>query len=248
MTKNHIGSENGGTTSVILLDGVTKSYSGPTEAPVTAVDAVSLEIARGEFVVISGRSGSGKTTLLNLIAGLLAPDAGAVYLDGSDLWSRPDAERSRLRNRSIGFVFQFPSLMPTLTTLENVVLPAALGERRRDPDTDVRALELLRLVGVEEKAAAYPRQLSAGQQQRVVLARSLINRPRIILADEPTSNLDEQTEAEMIALFRDVHESTAVTIVMVTHALALISHGMRAIEMTSGRLSSGGRIPELLST
>ncbi|MDO8846807.1 MAG: ABC transporter ATP-binding protein [Coriobacteriia bacterium] len=221
---------------MITLEGVTKTYDDKVLAPVTAVDNVSLAIADGEFVVISGRSGSGKTTLLNLMAGLARPSAGAVRLDGTDLWGIPDKERCRLRHGAIGFVFQFPSLMPTLTALENVVLPSVFGAERRALDLDERALELLRLVGIAEKAAAFPRQLSAGQQQRVVLARALINRPRIIMADEPTSNLDERTEAEMMALFSSVHGSTDVTIVMVTHALALLSHGTRAIEMASGHL------------
>ncbi|MRR11721.1 ABC transporter ATP-binding protein [bacterium] len=202
----------------------------------TAVDDVSLEIPRGEFVVISGRSGSGKTTLLNLIAGLAAPSSGSIRLQGVDLWSLTDHERSRLRNANVGFVFQFPSLMPTLTVLENVLLPGAFGANLGSAGLETRAAELLALVGVEERAGAYPRQLSAGQQQRVVLARSLIAAPEVILADEPTSNLDEQTEAEMMELFRSVHESTAVTIVMVTHAVALMSHGTRTIEMASGRL------------
>jgi putative ABC transport system ATP-binding protein/lipoprotein-releasing system ATP-binding protein len=223
---------------VIALEDVSKCYDSSSEAPVTAVNDVSLVVSAGEFVVISGRSGSGKTTLLNLMAGLAAPSSGTVRVDGMDLWAIPDRARSRLRNDTIGFVFQFPSLMPTLTALENIMLPSAFGAGRRDSGLETRARELLALVGIEEKAGAYPRQLSAGQQQRVVLARSLAKRPRIILADEPTSNLDECTEAEMMALFRTVHESTDVTIVMVTHALELLSHGTRTIEMASGRIGA----------
>ncbi|MHB1341810.1 MAG: ABC transporter ATP-binding protein [Coriobacteriia bacterium] len=232
---------------VIALRDVSKSYGSEAEAPLTAVDNVTLDILPGEFVVISGRSGSGKTTLLNLMAGLAAPTSGTIRLDGTDLWSLPDRERSRLRNDMIGFVFQFPSLMPALTVLENVVLPGAFGASRGE-GLEARARELLGLVGVEEKSSAYPRQLSAGQQQRVVLARSLVNRPRIILADEPTSNLDEQTEAEMMTLFRSVHDATDVTIVMVTHALALLSHGTRTIEMTTGHLDTHHRDVDVSGT
>ena len=222
--------------AAIVLDGATKCYGDPAGSDGCAVREVSLTVEPGELVVIRGRSGSGKTTLLNMMAGLAEPSSGRVALEGSDLWALSDAERSRLRNEAVGFVFQFPSLMPGLTALENIMLPAAFGRTRPDAETADRARELLWTVGIEEKENAYPRQLSAGQQQRVVLARALMNRPRVILADEPTSNLDEQTEQEMMALFRDVHRSTQVTIVMVTHALALISHGDRALEMAAGAL------------
>ena len=140
----------------------------------------------------------------------------------------------------MGFVFQFPSLLPTLTTLENVVLPATFGtEKARDPALRVRARELLTQVGLNDKLAAYPRELSAGQQQRVVLARSLVNRPRLLLADEPSSNLDEHTEAEIMQSFRELHESTGITILMVTHSSQLKSYGTRAIEMAAGRVVGG---------
>ncbi|GAB4287652.1 MAG: ABC transporter ATP-binding protein [Coriobacteriia bacterium] len=230
-------------TPAIILDEVRKVYgTGVAETSVVAVDGVSLRIDAGEFVVISGRSGSGKTTLLNLMAGMAAPTSGAVALDGQDLWSITDAGRARLRNERVGFVFQFPSLMPSLTALENVMLPVAFGSRRPDAGLAERATELLRTVGIEAKASAYPRQLSAGQQQRVVLARSLINSPRIILADEPTSNLDERTEAEMMELFRGIHHATGVTIVMVTHVSALRSSGTRSMEMADGRLQVDERV------
>jgi len=223
---------------MIVLENVSKTYDDAAGAPVTAVSDVSLSIGDGEFVVISGRSGSGKTTLLNLMAGLARPSSGSVRLADTELWNVPDRERCRVRHDSVGFVFQFPSLMPTLTVLENVVLPSVFGTASRPPDLEPRARELLELVGIADKVGAFPRQLSAGQQQRVVLARALVNSPRIIMADEPTSNLDERTEAEMMELFQSVHRSTEVTIVMVTHALALLSHGTRAIEMAGGCLGS----------
>jgi ABC-type lipoprotein export system ATPase subunit len=224
--------------SVLALEGVSKTYAGAQGMPVTAVTDVTLHVAGSEFVMITGRSGSGKTTLLNLMAGLTAPTNGRVHMDGADVWNLSDQERSRLRNSKIGFVFQFPSLMPTLTVLENVLLPGAFGSRS-GPDPESAALEVLDRVGIADKSDAYPRQLSAGQQQRVVLARALVNRPRIILADEPTSNLDECTEQEMMALFRDVHEATGVTIVMVTHSSALVGFGTRTVEMASGRVAHG---------
>jgi len=223
---------------MISLNNVVKTYSLGKESAVRAVDGVSLEVAEGEFVVITGRSGSGKTTLLNLAAGLTTPDSGGITVDGVDLWGLSDGDRSELRSEKIGFVFQFPSLLPSLTSLENVMLPTMFGGDHGDTAAE-RAAELLGLVGLTDKLKAYPRQLSAGQQQRVVLARSLINRPRMLLADEPSSNLDEHTEEEIMELFREVHATTAVTIMMVTHTSQLVRYGTRAIEMAGGKVVAG---------
>lgn len=222
----------------ISVRGVSKRYADATSGALMAVDDVSLEVAPSQLVIVRGRSGSGKTTLLNLIAGLTTPTSGEVTLAGVDLWGLSDLERSRLRNEAVGFVFQFPSLMPMLTAVENVMLPLAFGVRRREHGLDERAMELLEMVGIADKATAYPRQLSAGQQQRAVLARALVNGPRLILADEPTSSLDERTEAEMLTLFRDVHERTRATIVMVTHAAVRMPGDVRELEMASGRVVS----------
>jgi ABC-type lipoprotein export system ATPase subunit len=224
--------------AMISLQRITKTYQAVRLHPVTAVNAVDLEVEKGEFVMITGRSGSGKTTLLNLAAGLTTPTSGKVLVEGVDLWTLSDGERSSLRNRRLGFVFQFPSLMPTLTVLENIVLPTTLGAAGRGDASD-RALQLLQTVGLTEKVSAYPRQLSAGQQQRVVLARSLINRPEVLLADEPSSNLDERTEQEIMLLFKDVHARTGVTILMVTHTSQLVGYGTRAIEMAGGSILPG---------
>jgi putative ABC transport system ATP-binding protein/lipoprotein-releasing system ATP-binding protein len=190
----------------------------------------------GEFLIITGRSGSGKTTLLNLAAGLTPPTSGHVLLEGADLWSLTDRQRSLLRNQKIGFIFQFPSLLPSLTVLENVTLPTIFRANGAQAGAHSRAGELLETVGLGDKLEAYPRQLSAGQQQRVVIARALFNQPRILLADEPTSDLDEQTEREIVSLFQDIHAQTGVTIVMVTHTTQLVSYGTRAIQMASGRV------------
>jgi len=225
-------------TPVIAFEGVTKRYASGKELPVTAVDGISLSVMPGEFVMVTGRSGSGKTTLLNLVSGLTKPTSGQIRLDGADIWKMSDAERTRLRNNRIGFVFQFPSLVPALTVHENVMLPMVFRRDRSESDPQERAHMLLRTVGLDDKVACHPRQLSAGQQQRVVLARSLMNRPEIILADEPSSNLDEATEREIMGLFRKVHESTGVTILMVTHTAQLVAWGTRAVEMASGRVTA----------
>jgi ABC-type lipoprotein export system ATPase subunit len=221
---------------MIKLEDVTKVYELGKGNTVSAVRRVSLEIGAGEFAVIVGRSGSGKTTLLNLAAGLTRPTSGRVALDGVDLWNLNDQQQSHLRNRKLGFVFQFPSLLPTLTVHENVILPTIFGSDGHAPDVRERAEALLRRVGLSEKLTVYPRQLSAGQQQRVVIARSLINQPQVLLADEPTSNLDEKTELEIVDLFRDLHASLGLTIVLVTHTRQLVSSGMRTIEMADGRI------------
>jgi putative ABC transport system ATP-binding protein/lipoprotein-releasing system ATP-binding protein len=228
--------------SVIALQHVTKTFATPGGQAVTAVRAATLTIERGEFVVITGRSGSGKTTLLNLAAGLTRPSAGEVTLDGTNLWSLPDREQSRLRNDKMGFIFQFPSLLPSLTVLENVLLPTAFGSNHTSGAWSQRGEELLVSLGLGDKRAAYPRQLSAGQQQRVVIARALINRPALLLADEPTSNLDEQTEREILDLLREIHTTTGVTILMVTHSAQLVPYGSRVARMADGTLVEVGAV------
>jgi ABC-type lipoprotein export system ATPase subunit len=224
---------------MIKLENVTKVYELGKGSSVTAVRGVSCEIGAGEFAVVVGRSGSGKTTLLNLAAGLTRPTSGRVTLDGVELWSLSDQEQSRMRNRKIGFVFQFPSLLPPLTVLENVYLPTSFGVDGQKSGARERAEALLERVGLSDKLSSYPRQLSGGQQQRVVIARSLINEPEVLFADEPTSNLDEKTEAEIIGLFRELHASLGLAFVLVTHTRQLVSSGMRVIEMAGGEIVGG---------
>lgn len=236
---------------MIRLEDVTKVFQMAGGNTVTAVRGLTLDIAAGEFAVVVGRSGCGKTTLLNLAAGLTRPTSGRVTLDGIDLGNLGDKEKSYMRNRKVGFVFQFPSLMPALTTLENVVLPTIFSSNGHLPDARGRAEVMLHKVGLSDKLGALPRQLSAGQQQRVVIARSLINQPRLLLADEPTSNLDEKTEMEIMSLFRDLHASLGLTIVLVTHTRQLIQQGMRAIHMAEGQIVeayAGDLVPSDRST
>ncbi len=229
---------------MINLNAVTKIYTLNKENSVTAVRDVTLKIEPGEFLVITGRSGSGKTTLLNLAAGLTRPTSGQVRLDGVALWDLPDKQQSLLRNEKMGFVFQFPSLVPSLTSLENVVLPAMFGSKPANGVVYQRAADLLQTVGLADKMAAQPRQLSAGQQQRVVIARSLVNEPEILLADEPTSDLDEQTEQEIMDLFQAIHGRTGVTIVMVTHTSQLVTYGTRSVQMAGGRIVRDSAEPD----
>ncbi len=218
------------------LKQVTKVYPLDGAGSVTAVCELSLSVKRGEFVVVTGRSGSGKTTLLNLIAGLTRPSAGSVEWDGADLWSLPDRQQSAMRNWKMGFIFQFPSLLPSLTTLENVLLPVAFRAKPAQGEVREQAVKLLDMVGLADKLTALPRQLSAGQQQRVVIARSLINEPEVLMADEPTSNLDERTESEIIGALEQEHALRGITVVMVTHSRYLGKRGARIIEMAEGRV------------
>ncbi|MCL7486574.1 MAG: ABC transporter ATP-binding protein [Desulfobulbaceae bacterium] len=215
-----------------------KEYSADNRV-VTAVHNVNFSVEKGEFVVILGHSGSGKTTLLSLIGGLTVPDRGSVFINGIENWQQSDEDLSDMRNCTIGFVFQFASLIPTLTSLENVLLPLSFGKRPRGDYQ--QALEILELVGLKDKANAFPSQLSGGQQRRIAIARAFINQPDIILADEPTGDLDEQTEKEILDIFRKYNEK-GMTFVVVTHNthLALTQKDARVLEMRQGIL--GDRI------
>jgi ABC-type lipoprotein export system ATPase subunit len=217
--------------TAISLRGVGKSYGD--KGTFAALHDVDLDIESGEYLVITGRSGCGKTTLLNIASGLATPTRGTVTVDGVDLWAVSDAERSSLRNRTMGFVFQFPSLIPGLSLEQNVMLPLEFS-REEHPDSSARALELLEMVGLADRAAALPRELSAGQQQRVVIARALINRPTLLLADEPSSDLDQDTEREIMEIFARIHGEQGLTVAMVTHARNLIPYGTRHLEMADG--------------
>lgn len=203
---------------------------------VTAVDNVSLTVNRGEFLVILGHSGSGKTTLLSLIGGLTVPDSGEVRINGIDNWQQSDEALSDMRNNTIGFIFQFASLIPTLTALENVLLPLTFGSSPMG--NHQRALDILDLVGLKDKTNSFPAQLSGGQQRRIAIARAFINQPDIILADEPTGDLDEDTERDILNIFREYNEK-GTTFIVVTHNvhLAKTQHHARILEMRQGVLS-----------
>lgn len=218
---------------MIELQDVSKHYV-LKKASVKAVDNATLSVGRNDFVVVTGRSGSGKTTLLSLIAGLTKPTSGRVLLNHVDISTLDDNDLSTIRNRGIGFVFQFPSLMPFLTVLDNVRLPSAFN-RSRNCDHE-RARELLETLGVNDKMDSYPSQLSVGEQKRVAIARALVNEPEIVLADEPTSELDETTEKEVMGIIADVHKQSA-TVVMVTHSSELARYGSRHLGMVRGVLS-----------
>lgn len=205
---------------------------------IKAVNDVSFSAGEGEFVSILGHSGSGKTTLLNLLGGLTRPNSGTVRIDGQDIWSIPDTELAALRNAKMNFIFQFASLIPTLDVVDNILLPTVFGENA-GAALHGRAMELLERVGLADKANAYPAQLSGGQQRRVAIARAFINQPRLVLADEPTGDLDEETEQEMIDLFRAMNREHGTTFIIVTHSSHLAGQTDRQMRMTAGRLVQG---------
>jgi putative ABC transport system ATP-binding protein len=221
---------------LIEIANVTKEYRLGKKQPVRAVEGVSLCIEKGEFLIITGRSGCGKTTLLNLVSGLAKPTGGKISLHGQEVWRLPDSEQAALRNQKIGFIFQFPSLIPSLTALENVVLPTIVNPDSDQAEARKRAAGLLEEVGLAARLHAYPRQLSAGEQQRVVVARSLVNEPEVLLADEPTSNLDEKTEHEIMELIRQIHLKRKITILLVTHSEELVVYGTRMVKMSGGKI------------
>jgi ABC-type lipoprotein export system ATPase subunit len=202
-----------------------------------AVRDVSLELQAGEFISIIGRSGSGKSTLLALLGALTRPTEGRVMLDGTDVWARPEAELAAIRSRHIGFIFQFPSLLASLTAVDNVAVPALLGRTMEVERAYQRAYDLLARVGLAERADAYPESLSGGEQRRAVIARALINSPPLLLADEPTSDLDESTETEIITLLEELQRAEGFGFILVTHNLQLATHAQRVYEMRQGALA-----------
>ncbi len=223
---------------MIHLRGVSKQFDGKKK--VTALDRVDLSIARGEMVSIVGPSGSGKSTLLNLIGGLDQPSGGEIEIDGAALAKLDDDDLTRVRRDKIGFIFQFFNLLPTLSSLENVSLPLHLRGWPKKK-IDERARELLDLVKLGARLDHLPDELSGGERQRVAIARALSVYPPILLADEPTGNLDTSTGAEILNLVHDLHDRLGATVLIVTHDLAVAESCPRTIHIRDGRISEDVR-------
>jgi putative ABC transport system ATP-binding protein len=224
---------------LLQMRDVSKVYeTGQVE--IRALDGVSLAFQGGELVVALGPSGSGKTTLLNLVGGLDRPTAGAIRYGGTDIASLSDGDLGRFRRDHIGFVFQFFNLIPTLTARENVEFAAELvsHDSRR---VEERVRELLRLVGLEERADHFPSQLSGGEQQRVAIARAMAKDPNILLCDEPTGNLDFRTGQQILGLLQKLTSEQGKTCVLVTHNTAIAGVGTRAVRLRDGRVQSDER-------
>lgn len=220
--------------AVIELIRVVKEFDGKRK--VRALDGVSLSIEKGEMAALVGPSGSGKSTLLNLIGTLDRPTSGEILLDGVKLSGLSDEELTLVRRDKIGFIFQFFNLLPSLTCLENVALPLHLRGWKRSRARE-RAAELIELVGLKHRMEHLPDELSGGERQRVAIARALSVYPPILLADEPTGNLDSQTGAEILALIRDLHERLGSTVLMVTHDPGVAASCERIITLRDGRVA-----------
>jgi putative ABC transport system ATP-binding protein len=222
---------------MIRVENATKLYGRPdaSGATVHALNGVSLQIAAGEFVAIMGPSGCGKSTLLHVLGGLDVLTSGEIWLDGEPVHQLDENGLTRLRRAKIGFVFQFFNLLPTLTVEENVRLPGLL-QNRAAGETERRCAELLAAVGMEHRARHRLHQLSGGEMQRVALARALLPEPRVLLADEPTGNLDSEASGRVVQLFREIGERHRTTIVMVTHSREVASAAHRLIEMRDGKV------------
>jgi len=202
---------------------------------VHAVRGIDLTVYENEMVGIVGPSGSGKSTLLGLIGGLDSPTEGRIEIDGVDVTNMSEGRLTEVRNEKIGFVFQFFNLIPTLTALENVMLPIQFAEHPRF-DAETRARELLDLLGLSDRLKHRPMELSGGQQQRVAIARALANNPPLLLADEPTGNLDSEASAVVIQALRDVRRETGTTVILVTHDPELAGQMERVLELIDGRI------------
>lgn len=219
-------------TSILNTQELVKHY-GSGESVVKAVDHTSLEVRRGEFTAIVGRSGSGKSTLLHLLGGLDRPDSGKVFIEGKDIFALKDEELAVFRRRKIGFIFQDYNLVPSLNVWENIVLPIGLDGKKADREFVTSVIES---IGIADKIKALPGTLSGGQQQRVAIARALASRPAIILADEPTGNLDSRTEMEVISLLKSCVADYCQTLVMITHDETVAQMADRILIIEDGRV------------
>ena len=208
-------------------------YDGLTELPV--LKGVDLEVKKAEIVAIVGASGVGKSTLLHLLGGLDRPTEGTIYYEGDDIFALPDQELDRFRNEEIGFVFQFHHLLPEFTALENVAMPGLIAREQSDGALD-RAKELLEFVGLGERLEHGPSELSGGERQRVAIARALVNQPKVVLADEPTGNLDQKTSEAVHDLLWTLNDQFNQTFIIVTHNQTLAQRADRLIQLVDGRV------------
>lgn len=217
---------------ILRVEGLTKTY-GSDETEVMAVNEVSFEVEEGEFVAIVGASGSGKSTLLHLIGGVDRPTTGKVYIGGKDIYEMSDDQLAIFRRRQVGIIYQFYNLIPILNVVENITLPQDLDRQRVD---EGRLAELLEVLGLTERTRHLPNQLSGGQQQRVSIGRALINNPAIVLADEPTGNLDSKTGEEVMGLLKLSNQKYHQTVIVITHDLEIAAEADRVITFEDGRI------------
>jgi putative ABC transport system ATP-binding protein len=221
---------------MIKFRNVWKIYKLDGEIEYQALKGVNLEIKEGEFVSITGPSGSGKSTLMHLIGLLDKPTKGEIFINGKNVTYLTDDQLSTLRNEFVGFVFQQFNLIPKLTVLENILLPTIYARKKLKYDPKKKALDLIKKFGLGGKERSYPNKISGGQQQRVAILRALIMEPKLILADEPTGNLDSKTGVEIMNLLKDLNEKEGITVVLVTHEADIAAYGKRMIRIKDGKI------------
>ena len=217
---------------ILRVENLTKIY-GKDTTKVVALDNVSFSVQKGEFVAIVGASGSGKSTLLHLLGGVDRPTSGKVYIDGKDIYDFNDDKLAIFRRRQVGLIYQFYNLIPILNVEENITLPLSLDNREVDPK---RLDEMLKLLGLQNRKTHLPNELSGGQQQRTSIGRALITNPTIILADEPTGNLDSKSSDEIVALLKKSNKELKQTIIMITHNMEIAKCADRILKIEDGRL------------
>ena len=225
--------------AIIELQNVKKIYK-MDGVETHALRGVDLKIVKGDFLAIMGPSGSGKSTLLHMVGALDRPTSGKIILDGSDISKLSESDLARLRGKKIGFIFQFFNLYTTLTAVENVELPMMIIEKDKNERRE-RAYELLKAVGLEKRAHHLPSQLSGGEHQRVAIARALANNPEIILADEPTGNLDTKTEAEIMKFLLNLQEEKQMTVAVITHENEIARYAKNVVHLVDGKITGGAR-------
>lgn len=218
--------------TVLEVKELTKIY-GSGENAVTALDHVSFQVSKGEFVAIIGASGSGKSTLMNLIGGIDNPTSGSVSIDGKDIYSLSESERAIFRRRNIGIIYQFYNLIPNLTSQENIILPCLLDHRKPDYQ---KLNSILQMIGLEDRKTHLPSELSGGQQQRVSVGRALINNPAFILADEPTGNLDSKASREIMDLLTLANKKSNQTLILITHDEKIALQADRILTISDGKI------------
>lgn len=222
---------------MININGLSKKYTA-LQNDIIALDNVTLNIATGDFVAIIGESGSGKTTLLNMLSGLDTPDSGAVSIDGTVITRLSQNEAAKLRRQKIGVIYQFYNLVPELNMRDNITLPTELDKRRIDEE---RLAKIIEAVGLSGRELDFPAALSGGQQQRVAIARALYGNPSLILADEPTGNLDERNGDEILRLLYELNEKHGITVIVVTHSRTVAAAAKRVISLECGKVVSDDR-------
>ncbi|MGL5122821.1 MAG: ABC transporter ATP-binding protein [Fusobacteriaceae bacterium] len=220
---------------VLKLENINKTYEGANES-IHIIRNLNIEIKEGDFISIMGKSGSGKSTLLNLIGLLDKPNSGKLFIDGIDTIQANDLEKNIIKNEKLGFVFQFHYLLKEFTALENVMLPGLLKNYKNKDKIREKALNLLKEVGLEDRGSHRPTELSGGEKQRVAIARAMINSPKIILADEPTGNLDEETSEMIHEIFKKINKEFNQTIIVVTHSKELASITDKSLVLKKGKI------------